>query len=183
MSLFFHQQRILHFLYCIVTLHIPIITEVLFLYIWVCHIQCNIHWLELSFIFTFLTNLYLADTPPTQNTSKPVVKHEFSRKNGFIPYQFSNFKCVFPFLSSPNPNKTFLYQIYWYINGNTVFVTNAVKEEDFSKTLFNEDNGITRMGVQVCFIQITKCVYWLSFTYNNLSCFNSADILFGKSEI
>lgn len=124
--------------------------------------------LQLSFIFMFLQlwpiYINLTDTPPTHNTSRPVVKHEFSRRNGFIPHQFSNFKCVFPFLSSPNPNETLLYQIYWYINGDTVFVTNAVKEEDFTRTLLNEDNGITRMGIQVCFIQINKCVYWLRFT-------------------
>lgn len=104
-------------------------------------------------------HIYLTDTPPTQNTSKPVVKHEFSRKDGFFSYQFTNFKCEFPFLSSPHQNKTYLYQIYWYINGDTVFVTNAVKEEYFTKTFLNEDNGIAKMGIQVCVFQINKCLY------------------------
>ncbi|XP_078322917.1 uncharacterized protein LOC144622187 [Crassostrea virginica] len=53
------------------------------------------------------------DNPPSQKVSKPTVEHIFTKERGFVSYQVNNFKCVFPFLTSPNPSEPFLYQIYW----------------------------------------------------------------------
>lgn len=91
------------------------------------------------------------DTPPTQKTSKPKVQHEFTRDNsGFLgSIQVSNFKCDFNFLSDAEPNKPYLYQVYWYINGEIVYVTEAVKKEEFTKTFLNENNGKYKMGIQI----------------------------------
>lgn len=93
----------------------------------------------------------LIDTPPTQKTSKPKVQHEFTRDNsGFLgSIQVSNFKCDFNFLSDAEPNKPYLYQVYWYINGEIVHVTETVKKEEFTKTFLNEKNGKYKMGIQV----------------------------------
>lgn len=80
-----------------------------------------------------------------------MVQHEFTRDNsGFLEsIQVSNFKCDFNFLSDAEPNKPYLYQVYWYINGDIVYVTEAVKKEEFTKTFLNENNGKYKMGIQV----------------------------------
>lgn len=96
-----------------------------------------------------IVDFVLQDTPPTQNTSKPHVQHEFTRENGFLSFQVSNFKCDFTFLRNAEPNKPYLYQIYWYTNGEAVYVTEAVKEEEFTRTFLNENNGIVKMGIKV----------------------------------
>ena len=92
----------------------------------------------------------MIDNPPNQTISKPNVEHIFTKEHGFLnSYQVSNFKCVFPFLNSTDPNKPYLYQIYWYINGDIVYVTEAVKEEDITQMYLNEKNGLTKMGIRV----------------------------------
>lgn len=96
-----------------------------------------------------IVDFVLQDTPPAQNTSKPHVQHEFTRENGFLSFQVSNFKCDFTFLRDAEPNKPYLYQIYWYINGEAVYVTEAVKEEEFTRTFLNENNGIVKIGIKV----------------------------------
>lgn len=101
--------------------------------------------IELLFPYLF----FLLDLPPTKSTPKPKVQHEFTRKEDFRSYQVSNFKCDFSFLTDAEPNKPYLYQVYWYINGKTVHVTEAVKKEEFTKTFLNENNGIAKMGIEV----------------------------------
>lgn len=63
--------------------------------------------------------------------------------------QVSNFKCDFNFLRDAEPNKPYLYQVYWYINGEIVHVTETVKKEEFTKTFLNEYNGKYKMGIKV----------------------------------
>nr|XP_022322702.1 uncharacterized protein LOC111124130 [Crassostrea virginica] len=90
------------------------------------------------------------DTPPTQKVLKPKVEHTFTRENGKnIQYQFSNFKCVFTFLNSPDPTKPYLYQIYWYINGENKYVTEPLRKEEFEQSYLNERNGLDKMGVKI----------------------------------
>lgn len=83
--------------------------------------------------------------------SKPKVQHEFTRNN--IPLLFStqvnNFKCDFNFLQDAAPNKPYFYQIYWYINGEIAYETEAVKREDFAKTFLNEKKLRYKMGIKV----------------------------------
>lgn len=101
---------------------------------------------------------YKIDNPPTQKVSKPNVEHIFTDEEGFVRYQLSNFKCVFPFLNSPVQGKPFLYQIYWYINGDVVYVTEPVKKEDATQLYLNEKNGLTKMGIRVCIFVVVEMI-------------------------
>lgn len=91
------------------------------------------------------------------------MKLEFTREKGEEwDYQVTNFKCEFPFLRNTDPNKPFLYQIYWNIDGVTVHVTKAVQKEDFMQTFLNEKNGIVKMGIKVSFLMSYRvlCVFF-----------------------
>lgn len=85
---------------------------------------------------------------PIQKVSKPTVEYFFTREDGFLSYQVPNFKCVFPFLTHPEPDP-YLYQIYWYTNGDIVYVTEPLRKENFSRTYLNERHGLLKMGIMV----------------------------------
>lgn len=91
----------------------------------------------------------LIDNSPSVKVLKPTVEHIFTEEIGFLKYQVNNFKCVFPFLNSPDPSKSYLYQIYWYINGDIIYVTEPLRKEEFSRTYLNEKHGLLKMNVMV----------------------------------
>lgn len=117
----------------------------------------------------------LLDTPPTEKTSSPKVELEFTRKKRKSwEYQVTNFKCAFPFLRDTDPNKPFLYQIYWNIDGVTVYVTDAVQKEEFQRTFLNENNGIVKMGIKVSYLLLNRVSmhFWnfIFYFYISLVC-------------
>lgn len=93
--------------------------------------------------------IIFTDNPPTQKVAKPTVKHIFTKERGFLPYQVNNFECVFPFLTSLDPSKPFLYQVYWYIDGVLVYATEPIRKENFSETFLNEKHGLVKMDITV----------------------------------
>lgn len=95
--------------------------------------------------FDISKQLCILGSPPSVTVERPTVTYFMKIIQGFRTFEELQFSCIF----TPLNDSALFYQIYWYINGQLLLITDPKQWNEIADTNLTTTNGLTTLNVQV----------------------------------
>lgn len=84
-------------------------------------------------------------SPPSVTVKRPTVTYFLKIIQEFRTYEELQFSCIF----TPLNDSALFYQIYWYVNGQLLIITDPKQWNEIADTHLTSSNGLQALNVQV----------------------------------
>lgn len=97
-----------------------------------------------SYCLTY-NHVCILGSPPSVTVERPTVTYFMKIIQEFRTYEELQFSCIF----TPLNDSALFYQIYWYVNGQLLIITDPKQWKEIADTNLTTSNGLTALNVQV----------------------------------